>query len=355
MFLSVQQAARRLGVSPVTVRRWTSTGFLPCTRTAGGHRRIDEHDIDDLSRAIGNSNHLAAQLARERELDVLVDTSIALASRLDVTELLAEIARRMTALLDCHFCAISEYDERADVVYVLADYDDSGRRLPDTGPYRLSDYPLTRRVLEEQITTIVNVDDPHVDQAEAAVLRRDGDKSLLMAPLVYQDRPIGLVEIVDQKRSRQYSRQELRLCRAIAGQAAAALHNAKLFADQARSDHDITRLRTALQSLTRSVPGVAAADGASTLAELARSSCEALAAVSCVASCGGESAGAFGAGAGTLEGDDQRGARAALVVARGPSGAGDFTLAVTLMGSPTEGQVELLDLIAATGGALLRR
>jgi hypothetical protein len=54
-------------VSPVTIRRWTATGFLLCTRTAGGHRRIDEHDIDDLAKAIGNSNHLAAGGARAEE------------------------------------------------------------------------------------------------------------------------------------------------------------------------------------------------------------------------------------------------------------------------------------------------
>ena len=106
MLLSVQQAARRLGVSPVTVRRWTATGFLPCTRTAGGHRRLDEHDLDDLARAIGAGNHGTAQLAREREVDVLIDTSIALAEKIDLTELLLEIAMRMTSLLDCHFCAI---------------------------------------------------------------------------------------------------------------------------------------------------------------------------------------------------------------------------------------------------------
>src|SRR5512137_1886685 len=141
MLLTVQQAARRLGVSPVTVRRWTATGFLPCTRTAGGHRRIDENDIDDLAKAIGNSNHLAAQAARERELDVLVDTSIALAGRLDLHDLLAEVAKRVTALLDCHFCAVSEYDPQARVVFTLADYDHSGLRLPDTGPFRLTDYP----------------------------------------------------------------------------------------------------------------------------------------------------------------------------------------------------------------------
>lgn len=355
MYLSVQQAARRLGVSPVTVRRWTATGFLPCMRTAGGHRRIDERDIDDLARAIGDSNHLAAQLARERELDVLVDTSIALASRLDVTELLAEIARRMTALLDCHFCAISEFDERAGVVYVLADYDHSGQRLPDSGPYKLSEYPLTRRVLKERVTAVVNVDDPHVDQAEAAVLRRDGDKSLLMAPLVHQDRVIGLLEVVDQKRSRQYSRQELRLCRAVAGQAAAALHNAKLFADQTRSDHDISRLRSALRCLTGRVPAVVAAAPDAALAEVARVACDALEAVSCVASAGGASAGAFGEASAAFDDGDERGTQATLVVARDPSGASDLTLAVTLVEPPSEGQTELLDLIAAAGGALMAR
>ena len=112
MLLSVNQAARRLGVSPVTVRRWTATGLLPCTRTAGGHRRIDERDLDDLARSLGAGSQLAAQAAREREVEVLIDTSIALAGRLDLGELLHEIAMRMTGLLDCHFCAISDFDPR---------------------------------------------------------------------------------------------------------------------------------------------------------------------------------------------------------------------------------------------------
>ncbi len=111
-FLSVQHAARRLGVSPVTIRRWTATGFLPCTRTAGGHRRIATDDIEELTRAIGGSSHVAARRARERELDTIVETSLAVASEVDLQPLLAEIARRITRLLDCDFCAVSTYDPR---------------------------------------------------------------------------------------------------------------------------------------------------------------------------------------------------------------------------------------------------
>ena len=259
MLLSVQQAARRLGVSPVTIRRWTATGFLPCTRTAGGHRRIDEHDIDDLSRAIGNSNHLAAQQAREREVDVLISTSIALAGKTDLTELLLEIAMRMTSLLDCHFCAISVYDDKAQGLVTLAEYDHAGRRLPDASPYKLTAFPLTRSVLHDQTVAIVNVDDPDADAAEVAELRREGDRSLLMVPLIVQGDTIGIVEVVDQKRSRQYSRQELRLAGAIAGQAAVAIKNAKSFAARRRSDEDVAGLRRTLTDLTARLPAVSAA------------------------------------------------------------------------------------------------
>lgn len=354
MLLSVQQAARRLGVSAVTIRRWTTSGFLPCTRTAGGHRRIDEHDIDDLARAIGNSNHLAAQMAREREVDVLVNTSIALASRLDLTELLLEIAMRMTSLFDCHFCAISEYDPASEAVFTLAEYDHAGRRLPDASPYRLPDFPLTRRVLDNQITAVVNVDDPGADAAEVAELRREGDRSLLMVPLVFQGRSIGLLEVVDQRRSRKYSRQQLRLCGAIAGQAAVAIHNAKLFAERRRSDHDIGRLREALVALTGEVPAVTSgARRSDMLHAVAHAICVALDAISCVASAGGESAGAYG-DHGAPAANGEHGASASLVVARAPEGGSGLALAVTLAHPPGEGQVELLDLIAAAVDAVLQ-
>jgi excisionase family DNA binding protein len=355
MLLSVQQAARRLGVSPVTIRRWTATGFLTCTRTAGGHRRIDDHDIDDLARAIGNSNHLAAQLAREREVDVLVNTSIALAGKLELTELLLEIAMRMTSLLDCHFCAISEFDREAGGVVTLAEYDHAGRRLPDASPYRLRDYPLTRRVLEEQTPAVVNVDDPEADPAEVADLRREGDRSLLIIPLVHRGQSVGVVEVVDQKRSREYSRQQLRLASAIAGQAAVAIHNAKLFAERRRSDEDIASLRESLRSLTKAAAGLPVGrPAAEVLQAIATAVCDACKAISCVASLHGESAGAFGEGPAADVGTDapRRGTSASLLVARDPSSRTDLTLAVTLAEPPGDGQVELLDFVAAVAAAV---
>ncbi len=352
MLLSVNQAARRLGVSPVTVRRWTATGLLTCTRTAGGHRRIDERDLDDLARSLGAGSQVAAQAAREREVDVLVDTSIALAGRLELGELLHEIAMRMTGLLDCHFCAISDYEPEAGGVVTLAEYDHAGRRLPDKSPYPLRDFPLTRRVLEEQVTVVVNVDDPDADEAEVAELLRAGDRSLLMVPLVVHGDSIGLLEVVDQERARTYSRQELRLAGAVAGQAAVAIKNARLFAEQRRSDEDVDRLRRGLAAVSRRVPRAAgAASRAEVLALAAETACEALGAIACVSAAGGESAGAFGATPPTPGASSGAGG-AGLLVAADPAGSG-VTLTATLPGPAAAGQAELLELVAAVAGGAL--
>lgn len=49
--LSTNGAARRLGVTPATIKRWTDSGFIRCERTAGKHRRISEEEVERIVRA----------------------------------------------------------------------------------------------------------------------------------------------------------------------------------------------------------------------------------------------------------------------------------------------------------------
>jgi excisionase family DNA binding protein len=39
-----------LHVSPKTVSRWATQGFLPCLVTLGGHRRFRRADVDEVLR-----------------------------------------------------------------------------------------------------------------------------------------------------------------------------------------------------------------------------------------------------------------------------------------------------------------
>ena len=293
--LNVQRAARRLGVSPITVRRWTASGFLPCTRTQGGHRRFRTEDVDELAQLIRGSNPLAARRARERELETLLGTSIALVSQLELPDLLKEIAKQLTRLMDCHFCAISAVDEQAQVVTMLADYDDSGQRLPNLERYHLSRFPLTRKVLEERVPAVVNVSDPAADVDEVRELLREGDKSLLMVPLVYGGRATGLLELIDHRRERRYSQQELRLCTAIAGQAAVAIHNAEAFSAARRGEDAERALESALGEARRGAARLEQLGATeAVLQEAADVALRMAGAVTCVAHYAGASAGAIG-------------------------------------------------------------
>lgn len=48
LVLTSSQAARHLGVSLATVRRWADAGHLPYYRTPGGQRRFSRRQLDDF-------------------------------------------------------------------------------------------------------------------------------------------------------------------------------------------------------------------------------------------------------------------------------------------------------------------
>ena len=204
---------------------------------------------------------------------------------------------RMTSLLDCHFCAISEYDRDADAVRTLAEYDHVGQRLPDASPYRLRDFPLTRRVLEEQVTAVVNVDDPHGDPAEVAELRREGDRSLLMVPLVVQGAAWAC-----SRSSTSGARASTRgRSSAWRGPSPGRRPSPSRTPNSSPSGGAATRTSPASARRWPASPHTSpnSAEGSrrsDALGTVARAVCEALGAISCVASMDGESAGAFGAG-----------------------------------------------------------
>ncbi len=352
MYLSVQYAARRLGVSPHTIRRWTASGFLPCTRTAGGHRRIKQEDIDELTHLIGGKNHLAARLARERELETLVSTAIAVSSQLEVTALLREIAKHMTSLLDAHMCVISDFDPATRTVAVKAEYDDLGNRHLDTMTYTLAQFPMARRAIEDHEAVTVNVSDPHADPAEVAIMRRDGDKCLLILPMVHQGHSIGLIEVLDHQRERKFSRQEMRLANAVAGQAAVALHNATVFAQLKRSDQDVLELCHAIETIAGGYATLHRQTGpAGVLQAAADVAARSLGAISCVASFRGASAGASSVRSG--KGGTTQTDSAHVIVSSAPRGDDQLTLTVTLGNAIGNGQTELLGLIATIAAGAL--
>lgn len=63
MFTS-SQAARYLGVSLATIRRWTDAGHVACYRTPGGQRRFSKEQLDGFVASLqGDETHTAPRAA----------------------------------------------------------------------------------------------------------------------------------------------------------------------------------------------------------------------------------------------------------------------------------------------------
>ncbi|HUN78175.1 MAG TPA: helix-turn-helix domain-containing protein [Solirubrobacteraceae bacterium] len=58
------QAARYLGVSLATIRRWADAGHLACYRTPGGQRRFSREQLDGFVGSLQRSENTSTHSSR---------------------------------------------------------------------------------------------------------------------------------------------------------------------------------------------------------------------------------------------------------------------------------------------------
>jgi diguanylate cyclase (GGDEF)-like protein len=199
-----------------------------------GLRRFDLDDLrllgalaDQAATALASARHLQEMRRLAEELRLLLEMNGALSQSLDpraVGDLMADHLARAAGADEVQ---ISDWDRPNDRVRSLGVYPPA--RAEHVAPfYGLADFPATRAVLEEQRIAVVDVDDPDADPAEAALLRRDGMRGLIMLPLVAKGESIGLVELEYTGRPPD-DPARITLARTMTHEAAIALENARLY------------------------------------------------------------------------------------------------------------------------------
>ncbi|HTC85885.1 MAG TPA: diguanylate cyclase, partial [Candidatus Acidoferrum sp.] len=185
----------------------------------------------ESARLLGRTQGLADELQR------LVDMSGELAHSLDPREVADLIAHHLAGALGVDQCAISYWDRTEGKILTWGFY--PTERPVDLRPdYALANFPETRRVLEEQATMIIDVDDPGADEHEVRLLRANGDHVVLMLPLVAKGESIGVVELISRS-PLHLDDARIELIRTMANEAAMALENAHLYEEARRlADRD---------------------------------------------------------------------------------------------------------------------
>jgi GAF domain-containing protein len=143
-----------------------------------------------------------------------------LSRQTSVQGLLAATCRELVDLLDAQACAISRVV--GDLLVGLEEYARTPRRPLEFGhEYLISDYPLTRDVVEEGEPRQVSLEDEEPEENEAALLERLGFDSLLMVCLPSAGVCWGLVEVY--RIGRRFDEQNAALAEQVAALAGTRL------------------------------------------------------------------------------------------------------------------------------------
>ena len=209
-----------------------------------GLRQFDDDDMrlllilaDQAATALESARLLARSQALAGELRRLLDMSSELSGSLDPRQVANLMASHLVSAMGVDECAISYWDRANHRVLTFG-------FAPETPPEELvgtfdvSGYPKTLEVLEHQATVTIDADDPNADPAEVRLLRNDGNRSLVMLPLVVKGQSIGLVELASRT-AVGLDPERLELARTMANEAAMALENARLYEEaRALADRD---------------------------------------------------------------------------------------------------------------------
>ena len=235
-WVRVQRAADQLGVSASTVRRWAAAERIACQRTPSGQRRFLASDLERVLRegAPPAYDRLSAGERAERRYQLLLDTSLELASTLDLDEVLQSAARRLSSILQIPDCDIYRLEGGGRMVCLASSvgsvYDASwvGRE------FRLDDWPCNRLAVETRgAVTVRSLDDPRLSEAEREEVRRYGQRSFVALPLVARDKVIGLVDLLDHV-EREFTEEEIAIAEAVGQLVALALEHAQLYEEVKR-------------------------------------------------------------------------------------------------------------------------
>jgi diguanylate cyclase (GGDEF)-like protein len=173
-----------------------------------------------------------------RELEVLHRVALALSHSLAFSDVMDALALELTLAIEraCE-CTISVWRPDDDALEVASVYlIDGGISEQARGErYPLADFPASRELLESGTGHVEQrVSDPGFGPRVRRLLDDWGWRTWLSLPLTAGDSAVGLVELVDYRSARRWSKRDVQFCETIASQAALAIRNAQMYEDLRR-------------------------------------------------------------------------------------------------------------------------
>jgi PAS domain S-box-containing protein len=213
----------------------------------------DEHFLntvaDSLATAIEKIQLLQTEQRRRQQAEILYNTTRDLSVERDLSRLLQTIVERAAEMLGApsgglYLCDPEKREVRCVVSYNTAhDY---------VGTVLKYGEGASGRVAETGEALIV--EDYRSWDLRAAIFELDHPfVSVLSVPMLWQERVIGVIQLLEDRSPRSFSEEDLQIARHFANQAAIAVENARLFEREQERRHEAEILRESTLALTSSM------------------------------------------------------------------------------------------------------
>lgn len=190
--------------------------------------------------------------ARERDLSLVVASSLDFAASLDLGEVLRAVIGRLTTALSVSQCDVYSVDLERRKLIALAGVDvDEPRMASASGKeYDMTRWASTMAAVESGTTVVVyGSEDERLSPEEKRYFQLRGFSGLLALPLKARDRVVALVELFHRDPGRRFTQAEIGLAEAVGQFAALAIDNARLYEEQRTTAERNDRLIGQLQRL----------------------------------------------------------------------------------------------------------
>jgi serine phosphatase RsbU (regulator of sigma subunit) len=230
--------------------------FVSRPRERGEYREeqvlFAEAVASHIAVSVENVNLMFQLNERRRALELVRDSSFHFAESVETVEILEAVVVRLLNALDMQACDIYELDADAQRLRILVSYDDE--------QFDQSEYVSTMHSLERSDSSAAAVhlrrpivinspDDPRLSGEERELFLRYGHRTQLSVPLRIGEHVVGLVELFDNRASRNLSDEEIDLARTICRFAALAIEKARIYDEQRATAERLDRLSRQLTQL----------------------------------------------------------------------------------------------------------
>jgi PAS domain S-box-containing protein len=188
--------------------------------------------------------YLVELAQKERDAAVLVELTQALASSLDIRDILHTVVRRIAETLDVDRCSIIVAREGGGRGYVVAASDDAGVQ---NLPIELEKYPEIQKVLQSREP--LTIEDARTHPLLDPVRATARFQSLTLLPIAHEDRALGVLFLRSIEGRGTLTDREIAFCQIAANATAVALRNARVL--QQLRDETLALDSRAAQAETR--------------------------------------------------------------------------------------------------------